>query len=148
MVSFGRKPRYEHLSDGTTIARAGTQANCGGIAQVRVRITTTREPGIRFEPPLETDESRDVEGTAVLEQSVTTRCRAAMYSGAEWEFDHWTIGGGVQVELIEILVHIADANEHRFREVGVRAMYSWMEAHFPGRRQQTDDPDEAGTSPS
>lgn len=45
-VVFGREPRFELADDATVIARAGTQTNCGGIAEIRVWIDCRDAAGI------------------------------------------------------------------------------------------------------
>lgn len=49
-MSFGLKKRFELEEDGTIVARAGTQSNCGGIAEIRVRITPITKARVEFFP--------------------------------------------------------------------------------------------------
>jgi hypothetical protein len=131
-MHFGQAPRFEILADGTIIARAGTQTNCGGIAKLHVRITANADGMLTYGPEFDIIWADDRYGSAVPGCAVPEEYRHAAFSGARSAFDHCDAGIGAHFELVDALVHVVDARESRFKQAAFVAMKGWIDAHFPG----------------
>jgi hypothetical protein len=125
-MNFGSRKRFELEEDGTIVARAGTQLNCGGIAAIRVRITPVTEAGIEFFP-LEEDCNGEEFGPVVSATAILAVYRAAVFKGAQEAYEESDLAEGIQFVLIDALVHEIDANERRFMDVGKSAIIGWIE---------------------
>jgi len=121
--TFGTKPRFEVLADDTVVSRVGTQLNCGGIAQVHLRITRSKLAVFEFslaDSPAEASSASDT----VPAIEVPTDLRGAIEEGAR---EAWNGSGvGLHVELLDALVHPVDANCQMFRIAGREAVLGWL----------------------
>lgn len=124
-MHFGLKKRFELEEDGTIVARAGTQTNCGGIAAIRVRITLVAIAGIEFSPLGEECNGEEVDGI-VPATRMPAVYKTAVFKGAQKAYKESGLSEGIQFVLIDALVHPVDANERRFMEVGKSAITGWI----------------------
>ena len=124
-MHFGLKKRFELEEDGTIVARAGTQTNCGGIAAIRARITPVAIAGIEFSPLGEECNGEEVDGI-VPGARVPAVYKTAVFKGAQEAYKESGLSEGIQFTLIDALVHLVDANERRFMEVGKSAITGWI----------------------
>jgi hypothetical protein len=131
-MHFGQAPRFEILADGTIIARAGTQTNCGGIAKIHIRITARSDGMLTFGPDFDVSWTGDRYGSAVPGCAVPEEYRQAIFRGARSAFDHCDARIGAHFELIDALVHPVDARESRFGQAAFQAMKGWLDLNFPG----------------
>jgi len=126
-MNFGAARRFELEEDGTIVARAGTQSNCGGIAAIRVRITPITKAGIEFFP-LEEECNGEEYDLIVPATAMPAVYRAAVFRGAQEAYEESGLSEGIQFVLIDALVHAVDGNERKFMEVGKSAVINWMKS--------------------
>ncbi|MBE9182172.1 hypothetical protein IQ268_26760 [Oculatella sp. LEGE 06141] len=124
-MTFGSKKRFKLEEDGTIVARAGTQSNCGGIAAIRVRITPVTKAGIEFFS-LEEECNGEGFGLMVPATAMPAVYKAAVFRGAQQAYDESDLSEGIEFVLIDALVHPVDANERKFMEAGSSAIIGWI----------------------
>lgn len=129
MIPWSTRPRFEPLEDGTVRTRAGTQQNCGGIADIRVRITPTASSGIECliandTPGEQLDSDIDVPAHEVEPELLEAACNGAAQA---WEASGLT--QGLRVELLSLWVHPVDARPDKFWRTGATAVLGWLELH-------------------
>ena len=127
MTHFGARPRFEMFADGSIVVRAGTQTNCGGIAEARVFIVEHGGDGL--ECVVARGQATPAMRGAISATSVPSEYREAMFAGARDAYARRAVTFGICVELLEALVHPVDANERRFREAGASAVDGWLDWH-------------------
>lgn len=127
MTHFGEQPRFELLGDGTVIARAGTQTNCGGIAKIHARLSADDSGVLTFVVAGPIDAPIVYDGSHVPGSSVPREYREAAERGVRQAFEERHPPYGVRFELIEALVHAVDANERKFERAGHGALLGWIE---------------------
>jgi hypothetical protein len=121
--------RFQVLEDGTIVARAGTQNNCAGIAQIHVKIIATSDGcitfGLEFDPTWPGEPfGVDVPGCAIPEEY-----RQAIFHGATAAFDQYNAGVGVHYEIISAWIHLVDARENKFYEAGFHSLKGWLDIY-------------------
>jgi hypothetical protein len=136
---FGQAPRFEILADGTVVARAGTQTNCGGIAKVHARITANSSGVLTVGPGFDNTWTDDRYGATVPGCAIPEEYRHAAFNGAQSAFGRCGAGVGVHFELIDALVHAIDARESKFNQAAFLAMKGWLDAHFPGSWKEASE---------
>jgi hypothetical protein len=117
-------------NDGTMIVRAGTQTNCGGIAQVHVRIEKSSNSNINFIPELSSFSSESEYGLSVPGAKVPIQFLSALYKGAEKAYRDSGYNEGLCYELLEALVHRTDATEAKFTAVGEISIFGWIDNQY------------------
>lgn len=127
VIPWAKRPRLEPLDDGTIRTRAGTQMNCGGIADIRVRITATAKSGIECviandTPAEELDSDIDFPAHEVEPELLEAACKGAAQA---WETSGVT--QGIRVELLSLWVHPVDARPSKFWQAGAFAVTGWLE---------------------
>lgn len=123
---FGRKPRFELADDGTVIARAGTQTNCGGIAAIRVRIGYRNAAGIGLSTLDGADWNGGEYGPHVPGSAMPAALRDAVFEGAARAYEESGLAGGLDFVIIDATVHPVDANVRMFRAAGQEAVSGWI----------------------
>jgi len=135
-MHFGQTPRFEVLSDDTIVARAGTQTNCAGIAQLHIRISPNIQAMLTCGPDFDPAWEGDRYGSEVPGRALPEEYRQAAFNGALEAFSLFETGSGVHFELLDALVHEVDAREEKFHEAGYRAMEGWLQSR--GFRRMND----------
>ncbi len=126
-VVLGYTSHFAMADDGTITARAGSQLNCAGIARIRARITGGDRPGIRLLASEAADWEGGEYGSHVPGSAMPSFCREAVYEGAKGAYAESGLAGGIEIELIDALVHPVDANRRVFRAAGAAAVLGWIE---------------------
>jgi hypothetical protein len=126
MSGFGDLPRFEWMEDGTVCARCGTQTNCAGIAETRVRIAADAAPGLTLAPSCGGEDQNRI-GRHVPDEDVPQRLREAVFSGARDEYHARGLSTGLRFELLEALVHPVDANKRMFYLAARQALAGWLD---------------------
>ncbi|HEY8461965.1 MAG TPA: hypothetical protein VIM99_16370 [Blastocatellia bacterium] len=139
-MSFGLAPRFEFRPDGTIVARAGTQTNCGGIALLHIRISPNPSNALTFGPDFDPAWEGDRYGGEVPGRAIPDHYRQAAFKGALDAFNAFDTVSGAHFEILDALVHAVDANLWKFREAGYRAMEGWLQSR--GFRQMNAEDDE------
>jgi len=127
-MHFGKAPRFEIQPDGTIVARAGTQMNCGGIALLHLRISPNTSGVLTCGPDFDLAWEGDRYGSEVPGCAIPEEYRQAAFAGAQDAFDTCETGSGAHFELLDAVVHEVDAREVKFREAGYRAMEGWLQS--------------------
>jgi hypothetical protein len=127
-MHFGQAPRFKVRSDGTIVARAGTQMNCGGIALLHIRISPNTLGVLTFGPEFDPAWESDRYGPQVPGNAIPEVYRQAAFEGAVDAFKAFGTGSGAHFELLDALVHEVDAREVKFREAGYHAMEGWLQS--------------------
>jgi hypothetical protein len=115
------------LEDGTILARAGTQTNCGGLAVIGVNITENEMGILRFFTSDFECEHEDGYGMKVAGAKVPVYFREYIFAGAKEAFVELVIKKGIDFELVNALVHQIDARESKFQIAGRLAVTFWFE---------------------
>lgn len=129
---LGEPSLFTIRADETMIVRAGKQTNCGGIAQIHIRIVDNLSGVFTFEPDIAVICPGDPYGERVRGCAVPKEFRKGIFKAAHFAFEYWNQEIGIHFELIDALVHIVDARVHRFEEAGFFAMKGWIEKNLPG----------------
>lgn len=130
---------FGFLPDGTILARNGTQANCGGIAKIHVRISLNSAKGITFRASDHDGEHDEGYGMAVPGAYVPVEFREAVFKGAQDVFEESTRNSGVCFELLDAFVHMVDARESRFEAAGKIAVREWLKQYADGLNQMAEN---------
>ena len=139
MKDLGGNSWFGFLPDGTILARNGTQANCGGIAKIHVRISLTSKKGITFRASDHEGEHDDGYGLAVPGAAVPVYLREAVFKGVQDVFEESNVDAGICFELLDAFVHMVDARESRFEAAGRIAMQGWLKQYTDGLNQVAED---------
>lgn len=130
-MHFDELPRFEILSDGTVVARAGTLTNCAGIAAVHARICLSGDRGLSVFPDYDPAWPGNRFGPRVPGAAIPEPLRSAIIAGVATVVQ--TCGGalGIQYELLDALIDPVDGNQRRFVEAGARSLREWLRMCHP-----------------
>lgn len=126
---FGSLPRFEWVGDGLARARAGVQTNCAGVSEILVRFQLVEEAGFtgRTTPAAEPDDPEaSHEGRHVPAHLVDPTLVEAVFDGARGALEQSGVDVGLELTLVEAMVHMVDARPQRFREAGAEAVRRWL----------------------
>jgi hypothetical protein len=119
-MAFEDLPRYESVEPGVVIVRAGTQMNCGGIAEVTLRARATDTPSIELSYAL--TPSEHVALGRVAGAALPANLRDAFEKGARRAYAAGPRTRGLTIEVLAALHHVVDSSESRFTECGHHAV--------------------------
>lgn len=113
--------------DETIYARTGTNANCGGVGVIEVKISPNRLENIRFSAFDFECEHIDGFGYKVAGAKLAEILREEIFNGATQAFIEISDKKGIDFQLICASSNIADLIGDKFRKLGFETVKYWFE---------------------